>query len=71
MLMRIPVRTNTDDRYFTDPHQALPAEGYTRIFENMYLNNPKVRSYPGQAAAIPTHDDWTAIPICHISMQHI
>ena len=40
--MRIPVRTNTDDRYFSDPHQALPKEGYTKIFENMYLNNPKI-----------------------------
>eukprot|EP00951_Prasinocladus_malaysianus_P050465 scaffold680693_cov45-Prasinocladus_malaysianus.AAC.1 len=34
VLMRIPVRTNKDDRYFTDPHQALPKDGYTRIFEN-------------------------------------
>eukprot|EP00193_Tetraselmis_chui_P004618 CAMPEP_0177767804 /NCGR_PEP_ID=MMETSP0491_2-20121128/9341_1 /TAXON_ID=63592 /ORGANISM="Tetraselmis chuii, Strain PLY429" /LENGTH=424 /DNA_ID=CAMNT_0019284485 /DNA_START=171 /DNA_END=1445 /DNA_ORIENTATION=- len=42
VLMRIPVRTNKDDRYFTDPHQALPATGYTTIFENMYLNNPKI-----------------------------
>ena len=35
VLARIPVRTNTDDRYFSDPHQALPKHGYTRIFENM------------------------------------
>lgn len=32
---RIPVRTNTDDRYFTDTFQAMPAEGYTRMFERM------------------------------------
>jgi len=28
---RIPVRTNTDDRYFTDPFQKMPADGYTAM----------------------------------------
>jgi UDP-galactopyranose mutase len=32
---RIPVRTNRDDRYFTDTYQAMPLNGYTRLFENM------------------------------------
>src|SRR3954447_21246078 len=32
---RIPVRTNRDDRYFTDTFQAMPLFGYTRMFENM------------------------------------
>jgi UDP-galactopyranose mutase len=32
---RIPVRTNRDDRYFTDRFQAMPKHGYTRMFENM------------------------------------
>jgi len=32
---RIPVRTNTDDRYFTDPYQAMPLHGYTTMFEHM------------------------------------
>lgn len=32
---RIPVRTNQDDRYFTDEFQAMPLEGYTRMFERM------------------------------------
>lgn len=32
---RIPTRTNTDDRYFTDTFQALPADGYTAMFEKM------------------------------------
>jgi UDP-galactopyranose mutase len=32
---RIPVRTDTDDRYFTDSFQAMPKEGYTRMFERM------------------------------------
>mmetsp|Transcript_13047 Transcript_13047/g.41228 ORF Transcript_13047/g.41228 Transcript_13047/m.41228 type:complete len:409 (+) Transcript_13047:101-1327(+) len=42
VLLRIPVRTNDDDRYFTDEHQALPSSGYTTIFENMYMNNPLI-----------------------------
>src|SRR3954471_2962572 len=32
---RIPVRTNRDDRYFTDRYQAMPKLGFTRMFENM------------------------------------
>lgn len=32
---RIPTRTNTDDRYFTDQFQAMPLHGYTRMFEKM------------------------------------
>lgn len=38
---RIPVRTNTDDRYFTDRFQAMPKEGYTRMFERM-LDHPNI-----------------------------
>lgn len=32
---RVPTRTNTDDRYFTDTFQAIPRDGYTRMFERM------------------------------------
>ncbi|MEY4246329.1 MAG: hypothetical protein RLZZ245_3914 [Verrucomicrobiota bacterium] len=32
---RVPVRFNRDDRYFTDSYQAMPARGYTHLFENM------------------------------------
>jgi UDP-galactopyranose mutase len=32
---RVPTRTNTDDRYFTDAFQSMPLHGYTRMFENM------------------------------------
>ncbi len=39
---RVPVRTNRDDRYFTDTYQAMPLHGYTRMFENM-LNHPNIR----------------------------
>jgi UDP-galactopyranose mutase len=39
---RIPVRTNTDDRYFTDEFQIMPREGYTRMFERM-LSHPNIK----------------------------
>src|SRR3954463_4767281 len=32
---RIPIRTNEDDRYFTDSFQAMPADGYTAMFERI------------------------------------
>jgi UDP-galactopyranose mutase len=32
---RIPVRFDQDDRYFTDSFQAMPREGYTKMFERM------------------------------------
>ena len=38
---RVPVRTNRDDRYFTDEFQFMPAEGYTRMFERM-LDHPNI-----------------------------
>jgi UDP-galactopyranose mutase len=38
---RIPVRTNTDDRYFTDWHQAMPSDGYTAMFGRI-LDQPRV-----------------------------
>ena len=42
VLMRLPCRTSTDDRYFPDRYQALPARGYTRLFENMLLGDDNV-----------------------------
>ena len=41
VLSRIPVRNNHDGRYFSDPYQALPRDGYTSFFEQM-LNNSKI-----------------------------
>jgi UDP-galactopyranose mutase len=38
---RIPIRTNTDDRYFNDWHQAMPAAGYTAMFERI-LDHPNI-----------------------------
>jgi UDP-galactopyranose mutase len=38
---RIPTRTNTDDRYFSDTFQAMPLHGYTAMFQRM-LDNPLI-----------------------------
>jgi len=38
---RIPVRDNTDDRYFTDENQGIPLPGFTSLVENM-LNHPNI-----------------------------
>jgi UDP-galactopyranose mutase len=43
---RIPTRTNTDDRYFTDTFQAMPKDGYTAMFRNM-LGNPLIEVRTG------------------------
>lgn len=32
---RVPIRTNRDDRYLRESFQALPADGYTKMFERM------------------------------------
>jgi UDP-galactopyranose mutase len=39
---RVPVRTNRDDRYFTDTYQAMPLLGFTRMFERM-LDHPNIK----------------------------
>src|SRR5205085_1388359 len=41
VIARIPVRTDRDDRYFTDKHQAMPADGMTAMFENM-VDHPNI-----------------------------
>ncbi len=38
VMERIPIRTNTDDRYFTDKFQGIPKQGYTKLFEKMLDN---------------------------------
>jgi UDP-galactopyranose mutase len=38
---RIPLRLNTDDRYFGDDFQAMPLEGFTAMFERM-LDHPRI-----------------------------
>jgi len=43
---RVPTRTDTDDRYFTDRHQAMPLHGYTAMFEAM-LDQPNITVQTG------------------------
>jgi UDP-galactopyranose mutase len=38
---RIPIRTDRDDRYFSDSFQAMPLEGFAAMFERM-LAHPKI-----------------------------
>lgn len=38
---RVPTRTNSDDRYFTDTFQAMPKNGYTEMFRKM-LEHPNI-----------------------------
>ncbi len=39
---RVPVFIGKDDRYFNDKYQAMPKEGYTKLFQNM-LNHPNIK----------------------------
>ncbi|HEY0444673.1 MAG TPA: UDP-galactopyranose mutase, partial [Candidatus Limnocylindrales bacterium] len=50
---RIPVRTNHDDRYFTDTFQAMPLEGYSAMFARM-LDNPLI--------TVATDTDFADVP---------
>jgi UDP-galactopyranose mutase len=42
VIARVPVRTNRDDRYFTDTYQVMPQHGFTRMFERM-LDHPNIK----------------------------
>ena len=55
---RIPIRTNRDDRYLTESFQALPAKGYTALFENLLAATPNLTlrlgiDFPEAKATIP------------------
>jgi len=39
---RVPIYISRDNRYFTDTYQAIPKEGYTKIFERM-LCSPNIK----------------------------
>ena len=39
---RIPIRTDRDDRYLSEKFQAMPKDGYTRLFERL-LAQPKIK----------------------------
>ena len=42
VLARLPVRKNREDRYFNDPFEGLPQNGYTRFFENILLQDSNI-----------------------------
>ena len=58
---RIPTRTNTDDRYFTNWHQKMPADGYTAMFERM-LDHPNIEVRLG----VDFHEDDHGIEYDHL-----
>ena len=49
---RLPIRTDRDDRYFTDRHQAMPRDGYTEMFRRM-LDHPNITLHLGE--------DWSTL----------
>ena len=49
---RVPVRTNRDDRYFTDSFQFMPRDGYTAMFARM-LDHPMI--------TVMLDTDWQSI----------
>ncbi|MFN3818214.1 UDP-galactopyranose mutase [Blastomonas sp.] len=55
---RVPARTSTDDRYFTDRHQCMPDKGYTAMFRNM-LDHPAIDVMTGQGyEELPIEISW-------------
>lgn len=44
---RIPIRINRDDRYLSESYQALPAKGYTALFENLLAETPGIQLHLG------------------------
>ena len=60
---RIPVRTNADDRYFSDGFQKMPADGFTKMFARILDHRTRVSSEstsensasvpPGTCSSIP------------------
>ena len=53
---RIPIRTNTDDRYFTDEFQAMPLNGYAKMFEAI-LDHPRISLELGVAFSKKDHGE--------------
>ena len=39
---RVPIYISRDNRYFQDPYQGIPLEGYTKVIEKM-LSHPKIQ----------------------------
>ena len=58
---RVRIHASADDRYFTDKFQAMPSEGYTKMFERI-LDQPKINLKLGVDFADVKHD----IPHGHV-----
>ena len=58
---RIPARSNDDDRYFSDSHQCMPADGYTAMFRRM-LDDPLITFETG----VELESVRSAIPHRHL-----
>lgn len=54
ILKRIPIRNNWDDRYFDDPYQGLPLNGYTPMIQQM-LKGAKIEL---EADYLDERDYW-------------
>ncbi len=48
-IARVPVFLSEDDRYFQDPYQGIPADGYTALFEKL-LDHPNITVLTGVPA---------------------
>jgi UDP-galactopyranose mutase len=58
---RIPVRTNSDDRYFSDSFQKMPTLGYARMFTRM-LDHPRIRVQLGtDFMDVRAHAAWNLL----------
>ncbi len=60
---RLPIRTNSDDRYFNDSFQALPKEGYTKMIEKM-LNHENIKVNLNCAFQKGMEDDFDHSFLC-------
>lgn len=57
---RIKPRAGTDDRYFTDTYQVMPAHGYHRLFERL-LDHPKIQVWLNCDWACCEYRDYGAL----------
>ena len=60
---RIPIRTNRDDRYLREEFQALPKDGYTRMFEQMV-------QAAGDHLTLELHTDYRDL-LSNVSFDHM
>jgi UDP-galactopyranose mutase len=56
---RVPVVVSEDDRYFTDPWQAVPLHGYTAMISNM-LSHPSIDLQLSSTMHTRVQLDWNA-----------